>query len=270
LFNPLPNGKEYVEIYNRLQKIIDLNKVYIANRNSAGIISNIKHVTDENILLFPGEFMVLSTDPEAVKNQYLTQNPDAFLKVNSMPSTPNDKGHVILLNQQGLIIDEVAYSEKWHFPLIQNPKGVSLERLDYNGPSAQSNFHSAASSVGYGTPGYKNSQSAQEDNIRTGITVTPGIFSPDNDGIDDFVVISYNFPSEGNITNISIFDISGKLIRTLQNNALSGSRGTYKWDGLDDKNRTLPQGIYIIFTDTFNKNGKKKQYKNTVVLARRY
>jgi len=269
LFNPLPMGTEYVEIYNRSSKIIDLSKISISNRNSSNVISNIKTLTAESILLFPKEFMVLTADPVAVKSQYITTSPDAFLKMNSFPSYPNTSGDVILLNNQGNIIDEVKYTEKWHFPLISNKKGVALERIDYDGPSIQSNFHSASTSSGYGTPGYKNSQYKTNEDLQGEITIIPKIFSPDNDGIDDFVTINYSFPSTGYVANITIFDASGRPVRYLQKNSLSGNNGYYRWDGLNDKNQKLPQGIYIIYTEIFNTEGKKKIFKNTVVLARR-
>ncbi|MDP4283300.1 MAG: lamin tail domain-containing protein [Bacteroidota bacterium] len=270
LFNPLPPGADYVELYNRSSKIIDLSKTYIANRNSSDVISNIRQVNPESRLLFPGDFIVLTSDPDAVKKQYITTNPDAFLRLNSMPSFPDDKGNVIILNNQGNIVDEVSYSDKWHFALLHNTEGVSLERINYEGPSAQSNFHSAATSAGYGTPGYKNSQYQMNEEVQCEITVSPEIFSPDNDGLDDFATINYVFPTPGYVANISIFDASGRPVRYLQKNSLSGIKGYYRWDGLDDKNRKLPQGIYIIYTEIFNTAGKKKQYKNTIVLARRF
>ena len=270
LFNPLPGGADYVELYNRSKKIIDLRKIFIANRNSSNVISNIQPVTIESILLFPGEFVLLTTDADAVKNQYLTTNPDAFLQMDHFPSYPNANGNVIVLNEQGNVLDEVKYSEKWHFPLIKNVQGVSLERVDYDAPSVQNNFHSAATSVGYGTPGFKNSQFQVTEDLRSGITVIPEIFSPDNDGIDDFVTINYSFPSAGYVANITVFDASGRPVRYLQKNSLSGIKGSYHWDGLDDKNRKLPQGIYIIYTEIFNTAGKKKAFKNTVVLGRRF
>ncbi|MEY3148152.1 MAG: hypothetical protein RL688_1371, partial [Actinomycetota bacterium] len=55
--------------------------------------------------------------------------------------------------------DRVAYLNDWHFKLISDEEGVSLERIDHNAVSQDaSNWHSAASSVNYGTPTYKNSQ----------------------------------------------------------------------------------------------------------------
>ncbi|MEI9935353.1 MAG: hypothetical protein WDM71_11020 [Ferruginibacter sp.] len=85
----------------------------------------------------------------------ITLNPDAFVTVN-LPSFNDDNGDVIILNMQGEIIDELSYDVGWQFPLIDNPQGVSLERIDYDAPTQSSdNWHSAATSAGYGTPGYK-------------------------------------------------------------------------------------------------------------------
>lgn len=269
LFNPLPNGVDYVELYNRSKKIIDLKEIYLANRNSRNEISSINSVSPGPYLLFPGDYVLLTTDEKAVKGQYLAINPDAFLQMKNFPSYPNTSGNVVVLDMQGNIIDEVAYSEKWHFDLIKNFQGVSLERINADAPSVAGNFHSASSSSGYGTPGYKNSQFRPEEEFRSGITVIPEIFSPDNDGTDDYATIQYQFPEPGNVINITIFDASGRPVKYLQKNTLAGIKGFYRWDGLDEKNKKLPQGIYIIFTEVFNKEGKRRHFKNTIVLGRR-
>jgi flagellar hook assembly protein FlgD len=87
---------------------------------------------------------------------------------------------------------------------------------------------------------------------------------------DDFATVDYDFPSPGYVANITIFDSSGRPVRDLQRNALSGSTGFYRWDGLDDKKGKLPRGISIIYTKIFIAEGKKKQFKNVIVLSRRY
>jgi len=269
LFNPPSDGIDYAEIYNRSTKIIDLKQLYIANRNSTGVISSIKQLSAESILIFPGDFMVITEDPSIVKQKYLTTNLNAFIQIVGMPSFPDDKGDVVILNAQGKIIDEVLYFDKWHFALIFNTEGVSLERIDYDAPSLQANFHSAATSVGYGTPGYKNSQFRLDQQLQGEVSVTPEIFSPDNDGNDDFANINYTFPEPGYVANITVFDASGRPVRYLQRNALSGVKGTYRWDGLGERLQKLSQGIYIIYTEIFNTAGKKKKFKNTIVLARK-
>jgi hypothetical protein len=270
LFNPPSNGTDYVEIYNRSNKIIDLKQLSIANRNSLNVISSIKQLSAENYLLFPQDFMVITEDKQLVLNKYVANNLDAFVLVNPMPSFNDDKGNVLILNAQGNIVDELKYDEKWHFNLISNREGIALERIDYNAKTqTQENWHSAATSVGYGTPTYKNSQYKITDDIQGDITTTPEIVSPDNDGMDDFATVNYNFAEPGYVANITIFDAAGRVVRNLQRNALCGTKGNYRWDGLGEKNQQLATGIYIIFTEVFNLDGKKKRFKNTIVVARR-
>jgi flagellar hook assembly protein FlgD len=145
-----------------------------------------------------------------------------------------------------------------------------LERVDPDKPTQDAgNWHSAASTAGYGTPGYKNSQYKQTDNINATIEVAPKVFSPDNDGIDDIAAIQYQINETGYVANVTIFDVSGRVIRHLVKNATLGLKGSWNWDGLDEKGQKLLIGNYIIYTELFNLQGKKKQFKNVVVLARR-
>ena len=270
LFNPPSNGSDYVEIYNRSKKIIDLNKTYIANRNTAGTVSSIALLSTEPALLFPEDFLVITENTAWVKNNYITLNPDAFITIPTMPSYNDDAGNVIILNAQGKITDEVAYKDSWHFTLIDNVESVSLERIDYNAASNYAeNWHSAATSVNYGTPTYKNSQYRINDGVQGQIKVSPAIVSPDNDGQDDFGNIDYQFNEPGNVANITIFDGYGRPVRFLQRNAICGTSGTFRWDGLGEKSKPLAIGVYIVVTEIFNVNGKKKQFKNTIVIARR-
>jgi hypothetical protein len=270
LFNPKTNGTDYVEIYNRSKKIIDLKQMYIANRNTAGVISNIKQLSTDNYLLFPEDFLAITEDAVIIKRDFITKNMDALVTIALLPAYNDDRGDVIILNAQGSITDALQYDEKWHFKLIDNREGVALERIDYNAPTQQpDNWHSAATSAGYGTPTYKNSQYKINEGVQGEIKVTPEIVSPDNDGIDDFATIDYSFPSAGYVANITVFDAAGRVVRNLQRNALCGGKGNYRWDGLGEKNQKLPTGIYIIYTEIFNLQGKKKQFKNTIVVARR-
>ena len=180
------------------------------------------------------------------------------------------KGSVLLLNQQGAVVDEVKYSDDWHFKLIDNAEGVSLERVDADGPSQEAaNWHSAASTAGYGTPGYKNSQFKNLQSIAATIEVTPKVFSPDNDGFNDIATIQYKIDQPGYVANVTIFDAAGRPIRNLVRNGTLSTAGYWNWDGLDDKGLKLPVGTYIIFTEIFNLQGKKDKFKNAIVLARR-
>ena len=269
LFNPKSGGSDYVEFYNRSNKIIDANKLYIANRNSSGVISSPKLISSTPYYIFPGDYIVASEDAINLSLNYMVQNPDAVFVVSSMPSFPDNEGDVILLNSQGAVVDEVKYKDDWQFALIANPDGVSLERIDSDGISQEAtNWHSAASTAGYGTPTYKNSQYKLVQSIKATIEITPKVFSPDNDGRDDIATIQYKTTEPGYVANITIYDANGRPVRNLVKNATLGLQGYWIWDGLDDKKLKLPVGTYIVFTEIFNLNGKKEIFKNVVVLAR--
>jgi hypothetical protein len=268
LFNPQTNGNDYIELYNNSNKIIDCKQLFIANRNSTNAIDNIKACSAENYLLFPADYVVVTESKALVLNNYIAQNPKAFLEIPTLPSYNTDKGNVLLLNAQGIVIDDVAYTDKWHFDLLTDVKGIALERIQFNQPTQdKNNWHSAAKSVGYGTPTFKNSQQGVTT-IAGNITLSNQRISPNNDGFEDFVQINYNFANPGNVANITIFDAAGRTVKYLQRNALCGTSGAFKWDGLNEKMQQLNTGVYIILTNIFNTQGQKAQYKNTIVVTK--
>jgi hypothetical protein len=220
--------------------------------------------------MFPGDYLVITEDFPSLERNYLVQNPAAVVLLASLPSYPNNEGDILLLNGQGDVVDEVKYSDHWHFKLIDNPQGVALERIDPAGPSQDAaNWHSAASTAGYGTPTYKNSQYKQTQPVDAMIEITPKIFSPDNDGHDDIATIQYKISGPGYVANITIYDTQGRPVRYLVKNGILGSIGQWNWDGLDEKGNKLPIGTYIICTEVFNLQAKKQHFKNIIVLARR-
>jgi len=270
LFNPPPEGSDYVELYNNSNKIIDLRQTYISNRNSSGAISNITPISATPRLLFPQDFCVITENTDWLSAVYILQNREAIATVPSLPSFNDDKGAVLLLNAQGEITDELNYTDKWHFKLIDNKEGIALERIGYSTATQRpDNWHSAASSAGYGTPGYKNSQYRVNEMVQGTISVSPEIVSPDNDGQDDIATIRYTFPEAGYVANITIFDATGRPVRFLQRNALCGTSGSFNWDGLGEKQQRLATGVYVVFTEVFNLKGMRKQFKLPLVIARR-
>lgn len=270
LFNPKSNAYDYVEFYNNSNKIFDASKLYIANRNTSGVVSSIKVLSAAPCYVFPGDHIVITEDADNLLLNYLVKNPDNLLIVSSMPSFSDDEGNVIALNFQGNVVDEVKYKDDWHFRLIDDAEGVALERID---PAAISqdanNWHSASSTAGYGTPTYKNSQYKLVQSTNATIELAPKVFSPDNDGRDDITTIQYQVEAPGYVANITIFDAAGMPVRNLVRNGTLALTGYWNWDGLGDKGNKLPIGTYIVFTEIFNLQGKKEKFKNTVVLARK-
>ncbi len=271
LFHPRDGGTDYIELYNRSERILNLKDLLLTNRSSAGNPGPLRQISTEDHLLFPGDYLLLSENTEVVQQQYAAQNPIAFLQMEALPSMPNTAGHIQLFNADGEIIDGLQYEDKWHFPLVAHPKGVALERISPDKPTQErNNWHSAAASAGYGTPGYQNSQFVQIPVTAEEISIAPKVFSPDNDGWNDFLTISYRFAEPGNVCSIRIFDTHGRLINHLVRNALCGQEGYFRWNGLDANDRALRVGIYVVHIEIFHPGGKTRQLTRAVTLARRF
>lgn len=260
LFNPTTDGVDFVELYNRSQQTFNLQQVFLANRNTFGTIDNIVAVSDSPQLFFPGSYLVCTANPVVLQSQYLCRQPASILSVANMPSYNDDAGSVVLLNQQGKTIDELDYKEDWHFPLLENREGVSLERIDPDALTfTAQNWQSAASTVGYATPTDRNSQWIDGSFHANDIQLTPKVFSPDNDGFDDILTLQYHFDTPGYVATVQVFDALGRPIRYLANAELCGTSGSIHWNGLDASNRALPMGIYVVYTEVFTLSGKNQK-----------
>lgn len=269
LFNPRPSGYDYVEFLNNSPKILDASRLYVANRNSSGDIASIRVLSTRPFLIFPGDHVVVTEDAANLALQYLVSHPSLVIEIDGLPSFPDTEGRIVALNLQGTVVDELAYYDDWHFKLLANEEGVALERIRPESPTLdKGNWHSAAATAGYGTPTARNSQWHQSLPETASITVSPKTISPDNDGRDDFLRIQYSMEEQGYVANIVIFDAGGRPVRQLVRNDLLGRSGYWQWDGLDDRYAPLPLGIYIIYTEIFNLQGKRKIFKNPIVVAR--
>jgi hypothetical protein len=251
LQNPLTGGQDWIEIYNNSDKVINLKDWQFANFDN-DTIDNFKTILD-NYLLKPKDYVVLAKDSNFVKQNYPFSIPGKFL-YSELPSYNNDSGTVYLIYNSE-IIDKVSYLDNWHFDLLDNTDGVSIERIDPNGNSdSKFNWHSAAEDVGFATPGRINSQ--YRPAVTNGeITFTEDIFSPDNDGHQDILQVTYNLTNSGLLGKAQIFDDRGRLVRTIFTNELLGSSGTFTWDGVTDQQVKASIGVFVLVFEVFSTDG---------------
>ena len=247
LFNPATGGVRFVELFNRSAKVLNIADLALSNRNLEGEIDDLEPV-NEDYLLFPEEYVVVTPDPSDIKNRYFVMHPDAMVD-NELPVYGDRLGAVVLIRPDpngAQIIDELVYTNDFHNALIDDENGVSIERLDPDAPTqSEANWHSAAQKVGFATPTYKNSQN------RVAVAGSSQVFSlehetlsPDGDGFEDFLTINYQTEQPGFIANIKIFDARGRQVKTLVQNELLASEGFYKWDGDTDEAKK-PELAYI-------------------------
>jgi hypothetical protein len=264
LQNPLTGGQDWIELYNNTDKIFNLKDWQLANFDN-DTIDNFKTI-QENYFLFPHDFVVLGKDSNFVKTNYPASVSGKFV-YSELPSYNNDSGSVYLIFNSE-IIDKVSYLDLWHFDLLDNTDGVSLERIDPTGASSSAfNWHSAAEEIGFATPGRVNSQFLPA--ISNGnITLANDVFSPDNDGFEDVLQVSYKMTEPGLLGKVTIYDDRGRIIRKLFSNELLGTIGTFTWDGVTDSQNKASIGVYILLFEAFSTNGSVIFIsKNAVTLA---
>lgn len=268
LFNPSRDGYDYVEVFNKGNDSIDLEEILIGNRNVTNDISGLKLLAGSRLLLQPKGFAVITGNEKWLRQNYVVSLKAIVCQIPGLPSFPDDEGTVVMMNKtDSTIIDELKYNEKWHFALISDPSGVSLERINYQHPTQdKNNWSSASSSSGNGTPGYQNSQFRADLQAQGEVSIVPKIFTPDNDGSDDAAFICLKMKEPGYVANIHVYDLSGRVVRYLLKNEFLGLQAEIKWDGCDDRSMKLPKGAYIAVTEVFNLNGQTKKFKNVVIL----
>lgn len=270
LFNPASSGSDFIEFYNRSNKIIDLKNFIVAETDYSKQDSVIDFTSKANssLLLLPEMYVCITSDASNIKAFYFSKNPKNIITKPDLPNFNDDEGVIVLLDTLLQIIDKVAYLKEWHHPMIDDENGVSLERINFNRSSQdENNWHSAASTVGYATPAYENSQFSSESIVDETIVLSPESFSPNNDGFNDFLNISYNLKQPGYTANIQIFDSEGRIIKTIVRNELLALRGIFKWDGDNDNGNKALIGVYIIYIELFNAEGEVKKYKKSCVVA---
>lgn len=274
LFDPISPGVDYVELYNRSNKTFDLStlKLGVIKENFPDPAdTTLKAITEDSRLFLPQSYLLLSTDAYTLSRQYECDIVD-YVDMASFPSYPNAGGEALLMSRQGVVIDQMAFSEQMHYPLLKETKGVSLERVAWNAPSDQlDNWHSAVEAVHFGTPGYANSMMAvdHDENEEEIIGIEPSVFSPDGDGVDDNCLITYKFSKPGNTMNAYLFNVEGQLVRHLVKGELTGQECGFVWNGLDHQGNRVPLGVYVVVVEVFDMDGRVKKYKKAVVVASR-
>ncbi len=268
LFNPFPDGEDYVEIYNKSESEFPLSNLLLASRDNDFQLTQIYSLSGQKYLIEPKSYVAITKDTNAVFPFYFIKCSDCFQQVPKMPSYNNDEDVVVLLNQNMEIIDELNYSDDFHNPWLANADGVSLERLSVSEETnLPENWTSASTEAGYGTPGYQNSQAGEIATLKPDVTFEPEAFSPNFDGYNDEYKIQYELDNPGYVGNIKIFDSYGRLVLQLVKNEILGTSGEISWNGEDKTGQRQPLGVYIVAVEIFNSDGQVFRFKDGVVLT---
>lgn len=266
LFNPRTGGVDFVELYNFSEKAINLKNWTFGDR-----FDDQKIITAENLIINPEEYLALTPDPSVLIVDYPNGDASRMIQVESFPGLSDDEDSVLLISNQGLLVDQMEYKDDYHFNLLDDDEGVSLERVSFEAESTNpDSWRSAASTVGFATPGVVNSQLQSSNASSATVAIEPKVFVPDNTGMNDFTTISYQLNQAGNFANVHIYSTQGVMIKTLAEGELLATDGFFTWDGITDNGSLASVGYYVVVFEIFDGQGNKSLQKETVVLGARF
>jgi hypothetical protein len=267
LFNPFSGGSDFVELYNRSNKVLSLNTLLI--RNTSATDTTWYPVTTDRIIL-PGNYIALTMDPGHLLQIYFKNDSSKIITMR-IPSIDDDGGSLQLATNQSnnlILLDSFTFSKGWHHPFIQDEEGVSLEKIDMNAASAnRNNWQSAASSFGYATPGLQNSHFADTTTVadEKPYSLSSIIISPNGDSHRDFLSISFHLDKAGYKSRIEIYNLSGQKIKSISH-ALLSANDLIVWNGDNESGSILPVGNYVLYMELLHPDGDKMQFKERLVV----
>lgn len=266
LVNPDDFGSDFIEIVNNSNDYFNLKKLQFASRNANDEIADIHFCSKTDRLIGPSEMIAFTEDIHWVKAQF-----DSYGKIlnAALPACNNDEDDLILINHTGQLIDELNYSENWHYTELISTENISLEKLNIEGDNIARNWFSASSSSGYGTPGLKNSNTKEQKLHSEVFTIASDVISPNNDGIDDLLLVDINLKNQGWTGSVKIINSEGITIHILYDNLLFGINDQLIWNCKKVDNSILTAGVYVLYFDLLNlEMGDKLNKKITFYINR--
>jgi hypothetical protein len=137
---------EFVEIYNRSQKLLDLAGWTVGDAGSQGTLPS--------YLLGPGQYLIIASSASAP----LLSSFGTVLSPSSLPALNNGGDDLVLKTSDSTTIDSLTYTLAWYRDETKDDGGFSLELINPENDAcpAPANWRATTASNG-GTPGTQNS-----------------------------------------------------------------------------------------------------------------
>ena len=268
LFNPKSGGVDYLEVYNTSSELKDLSTLIVWQNDSNSSKVWWKKLRHSPTLILAKTSAAFCSDPSLTQRYFSPPDTANIYLSNALPQLPDDAGNIGIASISGKLFDFVQYKSSMHSPMIFDKNGVSLEKLVLGQENFESsNWTSAASTYAFGTPGYSNSHQVS---LTTAVkfSIEPQIFNPNGDGIDDFVIIKIKNLKPHTAIAVYVFDLFGRVIKTIEEPSFSGTNNIFYWHGDTDSKNLAPPGEYIILIKGQTAQGDRIKFKKAIGLSR--
>ena len=231
-FFPLPDSTESEFVEMIPQKNVNINNWTIRDLGGAkGVLPNLD--------LSAFAYCLITDD-----SSFLDIIPDTSILIfpgNGLPGLNNSSETIYILDHTESVIDSVHYNENWS---LMDSRSIEKYRIT-DTSNEPNNWGISVGDAGK-TPGFQNSLFFSDLPSKGNVTISPDPFSPDGDGIDDELTITYSLPYLGAAIRWEIIDMAGRVIAKPYYNYQVGQNGKLTWNGKRDNGKSARIGIYVM------------------------
>ena len=219
---------EWFELYNIGDTTINLSNWLIkSGENEEHIISG-----DVSLFIDPDQYLVFG------KNDNISINGGLVIDYQySSISFSNNNDELLIINQNGEIVDEVHYTNDWPFG-----SGIAMEIHDPESDNGiSSNWFSSTLTYGNGDNGSPGT--FHNGSLNTKQNTIPNSFflsSPFPNPFNPKITFKFSVP-EKDLISIEIFDSNGRLVHTMIKEVFSPGEHIMSWNAFDQSS-----GVFFI------------------------
>jgi hypothetical protein len=271
MYRPGAYGEEYFELHNVSSRIIDLSACFLARFDTLnGVTEQLYPVCDEAVMLFPGEYGVITRNVQALLSKHHSAQPARVFLNSSLPALPDQGACYALIGDHGQLIETMCYHPGFHAPGISDTRGIALERLSPAMDGTRSdNWYSASAAAGFATPTLRNSQGPATVVPAASAEVHPKWFNPIGKDDQRLAFVHLNGIAPGSRATVVVTDDEGRTVRHLLTESIAASGDTLPWDGTCNSGLPCPEGVYIVCVFFYHPQTGVNKHKLPLVLIRR-
>ena len=256
MFDPWPEGTDYVEIANSGSDTVDISGWIIEDeRGDQGFIPPHTRI--------PPGGLIVAANNDAVRSMMDSGVPAVLTSSVNL----NAAGDLILLrSRDGYRVDQVTYSDDWHLEVLSETKGLALEK---RAPEVVSDSPASWTTSAHprgGTPGSPNTASVDVD-VTTDLSVQPSPFSSDRRHPRHPAVIGFTQPFRHAIARMEVRSVQGALVRRILDAGLIGTEGGAVWDGRNDLGQRVRPGQYVVVLKCVDAISSRVHHATAVVVV---
>lgn len=235
LTNSPDDCPEFIELYNNSADFIKVNDLYLGYSSTSEIPDDIAAFPN-GLIIPPHTYVVLSSDINQLKQFYEISSNCVMVDID-LPTLLNDEGHLFLIDAFGGISSSFSYNKELHNDLLDDEKGISLERINFDSEQ----WVSGNSSKGGASVGQINDGFSLDNQEKIKITVNENHYSLTQ---NQPIIFDIKLNDGNYFGDLIIFSKEGRKIKELYTNIQFSTNDHIE---LDDFSFINELGIYVIY-----------------------